>query len=196
MNTLIGLISKYLTQAFAISRYMHFGGYFKFRKGAFLLKISIDEFQLKIENSDPYILSILFGWVSKKLKYTWKNVILTLLITLQNYSKIIVHFETSIQPPGSLVFHPSVVRPFVCGPSLNISETANWFFLIFCMKLGHQRVQKWQSPIFEKKSWGVTNGGKPPFWGHFWCFLSISLHPVIKSFWNFIYIISSTLSNI
>ena len=28
-------------------------------------------------------------------------------------------------------------------------------------------VQKWQSPIFEKKSWGVANGGKPHFWGIF-----------------------------
>ena len=41
----------------------------------------------------------------------------------------------------------------------------------------------------------VTNG-KNPFWGAFSCFLPISLHPVIKLFWNFIYILSSTLSNI
>ena len=100
-------------------------------------------------------------------------------------------FWTQGLPEGVLSNHfrgPSVhVSVHVSvRPSLNIS-----------MRLGHHNgTKKWQSPIFEKKSWGVTNGGKPPIWGYFWCFLSISLHPVIKSFWNFIYMISSTLSNI
>ena len=42
---------------------------------------------------------------------------------------------------------------------------------------------------------GDKNGWKTTFLGHFWCFLSISLLPVIKIFLNFIYRIGSTLSN-
>ena len=56
------------------------------------------------------------------------------------------------------------------SPSLNISETAHWFFLIFCIKLGHHKGTKVTEPDIWKKSWGVTNGGKTPFSGHFWCF--------------------------
>ena len=64
----------------------------------------------------------------------------------------------------------SLVCPLVCqldSVSLNISETVHLFFLIICMKLGHHKGKKVTEPDFEKKSFGVTNGGNPPFWGHF-----------------------------
>ena len=32
--------------------------------------------------------------------------------------------------------------------SLNISDTAHWFFLIFCMKLGHHKGTKVTEPDF------------------------------------------------
>tara|TARA_B100001105_G_C22012734_1_gene282292 strand:- start:74 stop:250 length:177 start_codon:yes stop_codon:yes gene_type:complete len=38
------------------------------------------------------------------------------------------------------------------------------------------------SPIFEKKSWGVRNGGKPPFLAYFGGFWPLSLHLVIEMF--------------
>ena len=48
--------------------------------------------------------------------------------------------------------------------------------------------------LTELNFWRVLGEwGKPHIWA-FWCFLSISLHPVIKKFWNFIYILSLTLS--
>ena len=59
------------------------------------------------------------------------------------------------------------------------------------MKLGHHKVTKVTEPDFWKQNLGGHKWGKTPFWGHFWCYLSISLHPVIKIFWNFIYMISS-----
>ena len=37
------------------------------------------------------------------------------------------------------------------------------YFLIFCMKLGYHKGTKWQSPNFEKNSWGSQMGD-------FWCF--------------------------
>ena len=55
----------------------------------------------------------------------------------------------------------------VVGPSLNISETVHLFFLIFCMKLVDHKGTEVTEPDFWKKSWGVTNGGKPHFWGIF-----------------------------
>ena len=86
------------------------------------------------------------------------------------------------------------VSPSV-SPSLNISENALRIFLIFCMKLVHHKGTKVTEPDFWKKILGVANWGKPPFFGHFWCFLPISLHSVIESFWNIIHMISSTLCN-
>ena len=107
------------------------------------------------------------------------------------YNLLKNYFWISGLPEGVLSNRPCpCVSPSMCVSvclSLNISETVHWFLLIFCMKLGHHKGTK--------KSWGVTNGGKPPFLGHFLGFLSISLHPVIKSFWNFTYIASLTLSN-
>ena len=42
-----------------------------------------------------------------------------------------------------------LVRPWpVRGPSLNISETAHCFFLIFCMKLEHHKGTKVTEPDF------------------------------------------------
>ena len=78
--------------------------------------------------------------------------------------------------------------------SSNISETAQRIFLIFCMKVVHHKGTKVIEPDFWKKSWGVTNGGKPHFGGIFDVFCPY-LHPVIKTFWNSIYVISSRLSN-
>ena len=42
---------------------------------------------------------------------------------------------------------PSVVGPSV-RPSLNISETVYWFFLIFCMKLENHKGTKVTEPDF------------------------------------------------
>ena len=50
---------------------------------------------------------------------------------------------------GSIVI--ALVRPLVhpfVSPSLNISETAYCFFLIFCMKLGHHKGTKVTEPDF------------------------------------------------
>ena len=49
-------------------------------------------------------------------------------------------------PPCPLV-RPSV-RWSVRGPSVNISETIHWFFLIFCMKLEHHKGTKVTEPDF------------------------------------------------
>ena len=65
-------------------------------------------------------------------------------------------FGSRVYPRGSLVI------ALVCGPSLNISETVHWFFLIFCMKLVYHKGTKATEPDFWKKSWGVANGGKTP----------------------------------
>ena len=62
--------------------------------------------------------------------------------------------------------------------------------VLLCMKLGHHKGTKVTEPDFRK---GVPNREKN-LGEIFWCFLSISQHPVIETFWNFIYIISSTLS--
>ena len=47
-------------------------------------------------------------------------------------------------PKGSLVI--ALVRWSVRDPSLNISETAHWFFLIFCIKLEHHKGTKMTEP--------------------------------------------------
>ena len=72
-----------------------------------------------------------------------------------------VYFGPRVYPRGSLVI--TLVRqsvgPSVClsvrlsvgpsaRPSLNISETAHWFFLIFCMKLGYHKGTKVTEPDF------------------------------------------------
>ena len=58
-------------------------------------------------------------------------------------------FGTRVYPIGSMViaFVRQLVRPSVSF-SLNISETAHWFFLIFCMKLGHRKGTKLTDPDF------------------------------------------------
>ena len=106
------------------------------------------------------------------------------------------HFGPRILPRGSLVI--ALVRWSVrwsVRPSLNISETVHWFFLIFCMKLEYHKGTKVTEPDFWKKILGGHKWGKTPILGAFLCFLSISLHPVIEIFRNFIYMISSTLSD-
>ena len=74
-------------------------------------------------------------------------------------------YWTLVYPRESLVItlvRLSVVRgPSVVRPSLNISETVHWFFLIFCIKLEHHKGTKVTEPDIWKKSWGVTNGGNP-----------------------------------
>ena len=61
----------------------------------------------------------------------------------------------------------------------------------------------WTIVVFRIYGWSCRHitschkWGNSPILGVFLMFfVHISLHPVIKSFWNFIYIISSTLSNI
>ena len=116
--------------------------------------------------------------------------------SLANYLKV---FWTSGSPKGVLSNRPC---PLVCGlwsvvrPSVfKYLRDRSFFFLIFCIKLEHHKGTKVTEPDFWKKIFGGTNGRKPPFLGYFWCFSSISLHPLIKSYQNFIYIISLTLSN-
>ena len=104
-------------------------------------------------------------------------------------------FWTLGLPEGSYVI--THVRPWsvVSGPSLNISETALRIFLIFCMKLVHHKGTKVIEPDFWKKILGSHKWGKTPILGAFLMFLSISLHLVIKMFWNFIYSINLEFSN-
>ena len=115
-------------------------------------------------------------WLVKVMKF-WN---LTLNVDVLSDGKIDLMFWMDIFSFWVLSNHPcpSVRGPLV-RPSLNISETAHWFFLIFCMKLEHHKGTQMTEPDFWKKSWGVTNWGKPSFLGYFWCFLSVSLHPVI-----------------
>ena len=56
------------------------------------------------------------------------------------------YFWTPGLPEGSLVI--ALVHPWSVRSSLNISETAHWFFLIFCMKLGHYKGTKVTEPDF------------------------------------------------
>ena len=87
------------------------------------------------------------------------------------------------------------VRRSVCWSVrlLDISRDCS-LFVFFAWSLSTVRVEKWQSPIFLKKSWGSQMGEKP-FWGHFWCFCPYLCIQSFKVFWNFTYITSSTLSN-
>ena len=131
------------------------------------------------------------------------------LVALGDFSLFVKHyflgrpplfgpFWTRGFPEG---FHSNRPYHYIRGPSViswsvfKCLRDRLLFFQIFCMKLGHRKGTKVTELDFWKKILGVSNRAKPPFWGYFWCFLSISLHPVIKLFWNFIYIISSTLSN-
>ena len=75
------------------------------------------------------------------------------------------HFGSRVSPRWSLVI--ALVRRSMVRPSLNISETAHFFFLIFCMKLGHYKGTKVTEPDFWKKIWGSQIGENPHFWGIF-----------------------------
>ena len=69
-------------------------------------------------------------------------------------SSISFHFGPRVYPRGSLVIalvRWSMVRPSV-GPSLNISETVDCFFLIFCLKLEYHKGTKVTEPDFWKKN--------------------------------------------
>ena len=66
------------------------------------------------------------------------------------------------------------------------------FFYYFAWSWGTIRVQKWQSPIIEN-IW--SQWGRKPILGVFFKFLTIFLDLVIKMFWNFMYVINSTLFN-
>ena len=89
---------------------------------------------------------------------------------------------------GSILFLSCFEYDFiskdVCFPFNQKAVTANWQLPFSAVKL----------PLPTGNCHSVP--WKPYFWVIFDVFLSISLHPVIKLFWNFIYIISSTLSNI
>ena len=68
------------------------------------------------------------------------------------------YFGPRVYQRGSLVI--ALVRWSVRGPSvrpsLNISKTVHWFFLVFCMKLEHHKGTKVTEPDL-KKNLGVTN---------------------------------------
>ena len=69
------------------------------------------------------------------------------------------------------------------------------YFVLFCMKLGHHKSRKVTELDFWKKILGCHKFGHKTFRGYLWNFLPISLHLVIKLYWNFIYVISLRLSN-
>ena len=79
-----------------------------------------------------------------------------------------------------------LVRPSICWFVRKYLRDCSLVFLIFCMKLGYRKGAKGTEPDFWKKILGGHKWGKTHI---------ISLHLVIKSFWNFIYTISPTLSN-
>ena len=56
------------------------------------------------------------------------------------------YFRPQVYPRGSLVI--ALVRGPLVRPSLNISETFHWFFLIFCMKLVDHKGTKVTEPDF------------------------------------------------
>ena len=74
-----------------------------------------------------------------------------------NESLLIQFIKKSVITVGS----PSVGR-CIRSPSLHISETIHFFFLISCMRLGHHKVTE---VIFEKIVWGLKRE-KTLFWGH------------------------------
>ena len=80
---------------------------------------------------------------------------------------LIHYFWTPGTSEGVLSDRPCPsVSPSVVRPSLDISETVHWFFLIFCIKLEHHK---------GKKSWGSQMGEDPHFWGIFGVFVHISV---------------------
>ena len=82
-------------------------------------------------------------------------------------------------PRGSLLI--ALVCPSVV---LSICPSGGPFFLIFCMTLGHHKGTKVTEPDFWKEILGDHKWGENPIFGTFLMFLSRSLHPVAKSFWN------------
>ena len=89
-------------------------------------------------------------------------------------------FGPRVYPMGSMVIAlvSPLVRPSV-SPSLNISENAHWFFLIFCMKLGHHKGTKVTEPDFWKIILGGHKWEKNPILGVYLMFfvhISASSH--------------------
>ena len=66
---------------------------------------------------------------------------------------------------GSYVITP--VHPLVHWSVFKYLKDHSLVFLIFCMKLGYHKGTIVTEPDFRKKSWGVKNLGKPPFWEYF-----------------------------
>ena len=62
--------------------------------------------------------------------------------------QLVEYFGSRVYLRGSLVIAYWSVRWFVHGPSLDTSETAHCFFLIFCMKLEHHKGTKVTEPDF------------------------------------------------
>ena len=95
------------------------------------------------------------------------------LVSLWSFSeylgKVLVILDPRFYPRGSLVI--ALVRPLVHRsiiPSLNISETVHWIFLILCMKLGHHKGTEVTESDFWKKIFGGSQMGETPhFWGIF-----------------------------
>ena len=79
--------------------------------------------------------------------HTWPKILSRLKSPLSTLSYI----GSRVYPIESIVIAVvspwSVVRPSV-RPSLNISETVHWFFLIFCMKLEDHKGTKVTEPDF------------------------------------------------
>ena len=109
-------------------------------------------------------------------------------VRIRNFTKIAI-LDPALSE-GVLWNHPCqwVYRLVICsGSQLSLVRMS--------LKLTHHKGTKVTEPNIWKNLRGSQLGEKSHFFGHFWYFLSISLHPVIRIFWNFIYIISSTLSN-
>ena len=94
---------------------------------------------------------------------------------------------------GSLVI--ALVRWSVGWSVFKYLRDRSLFFSSFLHELEDHNGTKVAEPDFWKKNLrGSQMGEKPHFGSIFDVF--VSLHPVIKNFWNFICIISLTLSNI
>ena len=97
--------------------------------------------------------------------YPWPSITISVRpsfcpsICIEIYERLPILFCPWVYPMGSIVIalgRPLVrqlVRPLV-RPSLNISETAHCFFLIFSMKVGYHKRTKVTEPDFWKKILG------------------------------------------
>ena len=88
------------------------------------------------------------NWVTDKVAPSyWVPNFQILVSIVYIFENTAYYFGPQVYPRWSLVI--TLVRgPWSVCPSLNISETVHWFFLIFCMKLEHHKGTKVTEPDF------------------------------------------------